>query len=192
MNRQARQVWAGWNCALRQAPTYKRSLQACSLLFDRKVDQINDPSKLAPFPFLRRGWPTDCDLRWVHCSSGPFKGIAETVSCLRLAAGSGTTLVDQMRPAHGWRCRCPLFHLREARNGTSFGVADERRSVVEPKLGAGGQRLRYPGLFRCARWASKGEQRGTLHFLCKSARHRRRVSLGFIGRIASSWNPAAE
>ena len=63
-----------------------------------------------------------CELRGMHCSSCPFNGIAETVSYLRLAAGSGTTLVDQMRPALGWRCRCSLFHSRAARNGTSFGV----------------------------------------------------------------------
>ena len=48
--------------------------------------------------------------------------IAEMVSCLRLAAGSGTTLVDQMRPALGWRCRCSLFRSREAKEGTSSGV----------------------------------------------------------------------
>jgi hypothetical protein len=55
--------------------------------------------------------------------------MAETVSYLRLAAGSGTTLVEQVRPALGWRCRCSLFHLREARNGTSFGVEHLRDLV---------------------------------------------------------------
>src|SRR5262245_32369633 len=50
------------------------------------------------------------------------RNMVETVSYMRLAEGSGTTLVDQMRPALGWRCRCSLFRSREAMNGTSFGV----------------------------------------------------------------------
>ena len=54
-------------------------------------------------------------------SSSPHN-IAKTVSYLRLADGSGTTLVEQVRPALGWRCRCSLFRSREARKGTSFGV----------------------------------------------------------------------
>src|SRR6476659_8953518 len=70
-----------------------------------------------------------CELRGMHCSSCPFNGIPETLFYLRLAAGSGTTLVDQMRPALGWRCRCSLFSAREARNGTSFCV-EQMRDVV--------------------------------------------------------------
>jgi hypothetical protein len=41
---------------------------------------------------------------------------------LRLAGGSGTTLVEQMRPAHG--LAMPMFAVpfSEATIGTSFGV----------------------------------------------------------------------
>ena len=55
--------------------------------------------------------------------------IAKTVSYLRLADGSGTTLVEQVCPALGWRCRCSLFRSREARKGTSFGVEHLRDLV---------------------------------------------------------------
>ncbi len=43
-----------------------------------------------------------------------------------LHEGAGTTLVDQMRPASGWRCRCSKFRSGEARNGTSFGIEQMR------------------------------------------------------------------
>ena len=43
-----------------------------------------------------------------------------------LREGAGTTLVDQMRPASGWQCRCSKFRSGEARNGTSFGIKQMR------------------------------------------------------------------
>jgi hypothetical protein len=55
--------------------------------------------------------------------------MAKTASYLRLAAGAGTTLVEQVRPALGWRCRCSLFRSRKARDGTSFGVEHSRDLV---------------------------------------------------------------
>ena len=68
------------------------------------------------------GWyPSPTCNRWVLCILS-YQTMAETVSHPRLAAGSGTTLVELVRPALGWRCRCSLFHSRKARNGTSFGV----------------------------------------------------------------------
>lgn len=39
-----------------------------------------------------------------------------------LCGGSGTTHVEQLRPALGWRCRCLMFRSSAALNGTSFGV----------------------------------------------------------------------
>jgi hypothetical protein len=66
--------------------------------------------------------------RWRAIFSRP-PNIAKTVCYLRLADGSGTTLVEQVRPAFGWRCRCSLFRSREARNGTSFGVEHLRDLV---------------------------------------------------------------
>jgi hypothetical protein len=51
-----------------------------------------------------------------------------------LRCGAGTTLVDQLRPASSWRCRCLKFRSGEARNGTSFGVEQiGKLSVVAPK-----------------------------------------------------------
>jgi len=49
-----------------------------------------------------------------------------------LRLGAGTTLVDQMRPAIGWRCRCLMFRSGEAGNGTSFGI--EHYKMVLPSL----------------------------------------------------------
>ena len=53
-----------------------------------------------------------------------------------LHEGAGTTLVDQMRPASGWRCRCSKFRSGEARNGTSFGI-EQMSSIVWWRRGAG-------------------------------------------------------
>lgn len=53
-----------------------------------------------------------------------------------LHESAGTTLVDQMRPASGWRCRCSKFRSREARNGTSFGI-EQMRNVVWSRRSAG-------------------------------------------------------
>jgi len=46
-----------------------------------------------------------------------------------LREGSGTTLVEQMRPAEGWRRRCSLFRSCAATKGTSFGV-EQMNNVV--------------------------------------------------------------
>ena len=56
---------------------------------------------------------------------------------LRPALGSGTTLVDQMRPALRWRYRCLKFPSRQANEGNEFrDRADEKLSVVETSAGA--------------------------------------------------------
>ena len=56
---------------------------------------------------------------------------------LRPALGSGTTLVDQMRPALRWRYRCLNFPSRQANEGNEFrDRADEKLSVVETSAGA--------------------------------------------------------
>jgi hypothetical protein len=71
--------------------------------------------------------------------------IAKTVRYLRLADGSGTTLVEQMRPAPG--LAMPMFAVPFARSeewNEFRRRADERHSVVEPKLGAVRHSFRYP------------------------------------------------
>jgi hypothetical protein len=85
-------------------------------------------------PFPQRAPPYDGPSKLARLSFPPSRiwspsRMAETVSYLRLAAGSGTTPVDQMRPALGWQCRCSLFRSRKAKNGTSFGV-EQMRDVV--------------------------------------------------------------
>ena len=57
-------------------------------------------------------------------------------SICNLHEGAGTTLVDQMRPASGWQCRCSKFRSGEARNGTSFGI-EQMSSIAWSRQSAG-------------------------------------------------------
>lgn len=51
-----------------------------------------------------------------------------------LREGAGTTHVDQMRPAFGWRCRCLKFRSGESEERNEFRRrADERLSVIASK-----------------------------------------------------------
>ena len=69
---------------------------------------------------------------------------------LRLARRRGPTLVDQLRPASGWRCRCSKFRSGEARNGTSFGIKQIRNLVWSRRgAGAGGATVSAPAPSPC-------------------------------------------
>ena len=58
----------------------------------------------------------------------------ETVSSCDLREGAGTALVDQMRPAGGWRCRCWKCRSSEAKERNEFRHrADGKLSAVAPK-----------------------------------------------------------
>jgi hypothetical protein len=108
---------------------------------DVRFAQAHPPN---PWAILFTHRPTDC-FAIVYRRDAPFSqvamasnlprppNIAKTVRYLRLADGSGTTLVEQVRPAFGWRCRCSLFRSREARNGTSFDVEHLRDLVCSSR-----------------------------------------------------------
>ncbi len=57
--------------------------------------------------------------------------------------GAGTTLVDQLRPAPGWQCRCSKFRSGDALNGTSFGV-EQMINVAWSRHSAGADGVSSP------------------------------------------------
>jgi hypothetical protein len=81
----------------------------------------NGPTKLARFAAPIRWMVASYDLRRLVASS-LYQRVAKTVSYVRLAAGSGTTLVDQVRPAS--RLAMPMFAVpfMRSEDGTSFGI----------------------------------------------------------------------
>ena len=103
----------------------------------------NGPTKLARFAAPIRWMVASYDLRRLVASS-LYQRVAKTVSYLRLAAGSGTTLVDQVRPAS--RLAMPMFAVpfMRSEDGTSFGIEPLRNIVRSSRSLEQTHRLRCP------------------------------------------------
>ena len=115
-----------------------RSLEAtastvrCSILMQSGMERVAQPSgdeAMRFYPSPEQSRPAILMIPPSLLVSPLSVGVRMAGPSCDLCEGSGTTLVEQMRPALGWRCRCPMFRSSEARNGMSFGIEQMRNLV---------------------------------------------------------------